>query len=79
MQQLLAKLPAVGPGLRSILRNGSFLMGVTLGETVLRACYVVVIAHFISAAEYGLWAYGGASYGLLMGLVIFGFDFLIAR
>ena len=78
MQQLLAKLPTVGPGLRSILRNGSFLMGVTLGESVLRAVYVVALAHFISAAEYGLWAYGGASYGLMMGLVIFGFDFLIA-
>ena len=77
MRQFLGKLPAVGPGLRSILRNGSFLMGVTLAESLLRGVYLVAIAHFISAADYGLWAYGGASYGLLMGLVIFGFDFLI--
>jgi O-antigen/teichoic acid export membrane protein len=71
------KLPALGPGLRSILRNGSFQMGITLTESLLRAVYLVAIAHFISAADYGLWAYGGASYGLLMGLVILGFDFLI--
>ena len=78
MRQLLLRLPTVGPGIRSILRNGGFLMGVTLGETALRAIYVVVLAHFITATAYGLWAYGGAAYGLAMGLALLGFDFLIA-
>ncbi len=77
MRQMLSKFPALGPGVRSILRNGSFQMGITVTESLLRAVYLVAIAHFIGAADYGLWAYGGASYGLLMGLVIVGFDFLI--
>ncbi|MHC4431271.1 MAG: lipopolysaccharide biosynthesis protein [Planctomycetota bacterium] len=72
-------LPIMGPGVRSILRNGGFMMGANLTESALRAVYLLALVRFITPVEYGLWTYGGATYGLAIGLVIFGFNFLIAN
>jgi O-antigen/teichoic acid export membrane protein len=53
-------------------------MGSSWLETLLRGFYVVVIARYLGAEMYGQWAYGISAYGLVIGLVGFGFDTLIA-
>lgn len=53
-------------------------MGSSWLETLLRGFYVVVIARYLGAEFYGHWAYGISAYGLVIGLVGFGFDTLIA-
>jgi O-antigen/teichoic acid export membrane protein len=67
----------VGSGIRSIARNGVFLMGSTWIETVLHGLYVVAIAHFLGPELYGAWAYATAAYVFVLMLTQFGFDMLL--
>ncbi len=65
--------------LRPALRNAVATSGGVLVETGLRIVYLIFIARYVSLADYGLWAYGAASYGLALGMIVLGFDFLISR
>jgi O-antigen/teichoic acid export membrane protein len=67
----------LGSGIRSIARNGVFLMGSTWIETVLHGLYVVAISHFLGPELYGAWAYAAAAYVFVLMLTQFGFDMLL--
>lgn len=66
-----------GTGIRSIARNGAFLMGSNWIETVLNAVYVVAISHFLGPELFGAWAYAGAAYMFAIGLTGFGIEMLL--
>lgn len=52
----------LGPGLRSILRNGAYLLGAGWLATALRAIYVVVLARVLGPEDYGLLSSAMALY-----------------
>lgn len=54
---------------QSILGNGLRSIGINAIETALGAAYFAVIARYLGPNLYGHWAYGVASYTLVMGLV----------
>jgi hypothetical protein len=56
-------------GGRSILGNGVRMMGINWTEAGFSAAYFAVMARCIGPLLYGHWAYGVASYTLLMGLL----------
>ncbi len=56
-------------GARSILRNGIRMMSISWAEAGLGAAYLAVMARSIGPVLYGRWAYGIASYTLLVGLL----------
>jgi O-antigen/teichoic acid export membrane protein len=62
---------------RSIFGNGARVMGVNWIETALGAIYFAVMARCLGPILYGYWAYGIATYTLLVGLAGFGLDILI--
>lgn len=63
--------------LRSVIRNGGRLMGVTWLENLLGLAYFAVMARYLGPAQYGHWAYGTSTYGLVIALVGFGLDTLV--
>lgn len=66
-----------GAGARSIMINGTYLMGAGWIEFGLGAVYTVVLARYLGPELYGIWAYAGATYTLGLGLISFGFEQLI--
>jgi O-antigen/teichoic acid export membrane protein len=68
----------LGNDVRSVLKNGAHLLGVNWIENALRAVYIAVLARYLGPSLYGQWAYGIAAYVLVMGLIGFGFETLIA-
>lgn len=52
----------LGPGVRSILRNGAYLLGAGWLATALRAIYVVVLARALGPEDYGLLSSAMALY-----------------
>lgn len=67
----------IGPGVRSIVINGAYLMGSSWIEFGLRAVYTIALARYLGPENYGIWAYGVAAYTFGIGLIGFGFDTLI--
>lgn len=67
----------LGPGARSIVINGAYLMGSSWIEFGLGVFYTVVLARYLGPEYYGIWAYGTAAYTLGIGLIGFGIDSLI--
>ncbi len=67
----------VGAGARSIVVNGAYLMGSSWIEFGLGVVYMVALARYLGPEQYGIWAYGGATYMLGLGLISLGFDSLI--
>ena len=66
-----------GAGARSIVINGAYLMGSSWIEFGLSVVYMVALARYLGPENYGIWAYGAATYILGIGLISFGFDILI--
>jgi len=67
----------LGPGARSIMINGTYLMGSGWIEYGLGLLYMVIVARYLGPEYFGIWAYCGAAYTLGIGLVGFGIDSLI--
>jgi len=66
------------PGLRSVLRNGLFLVGRSWTEAVLRAGYALLIARVLGPADYGLWSLVMTAYMLGVSAAALGTDMLIS-
>jgi len=56
----------LGPGVRSILRNGAYLLGSNWLAAALRAAYVVILARALGPAGYGLISSTQALYIMLL-------------
>jgi O-antigen/teichoic acid export membrane protein len=66
------------PGIRSIVQNGSLLVGRTAFEFLARLVYLVVLARFLGPDAYGAWSYALAAYGLALGIASLGLETLVA-
>ena len=65
------------PGLASIARNGTFLIGGEWIEAILRALYALLIARWLGPYEYGVWSYALAASGFAITLSMLGTDLLL--
>lgn len=66
------------PGLRSAIENGARLAAINWVEQVLRVIYIVLLARYLGAEDYGYWAYGLALSAVAVGLSGVGFDTLMS-
>lgn len=64
-------------GVRSIIKNGGWLVGATWVETGLRFIYVLAITRFLGPDLYGAWSFGLAAGGFVVGLAAFGLEILV--
>ena len=65
------------PGIVSILRNGTLLVGTQWAEAGLRGIYVLGIGRLLGPELYGMWSYTMASYTFAMAFTMYGFQTLV--
>jgi len=70
---------ALGPGMRSILRNGAYLIGSHWLATGLRAAYVVILARALGPADYGLISSTQALYIMFVTVATVGIPAYLSR
>ncbi len=70
---------ALGPGMRSILRNGAYLVGSHWLATGLRAAYVVILARALGPADYGLISSTQALYIMFVAAATVGIPAYLSR
>ena len=64
-------------GMKSILKNGSLIAGVTWLEIVLRILYIVMLTRFLGPEGYGIWNYSLTVYGIIFSVMAFGFEAVV--
>ena len=75
----LRKTPMPHAGVRSILRNTTYLAGARAVTIAARAAYALVIAGLLGPELYGLFNYALSWYLLFVPLAILGLDFVLLR
>ena len=66
-------------GIRSVIRNSSFLLGSHTLTVLLRVVYVILLARFLGPDAYGTLNYGMSWYLSLIALTYLGLDVVLAR
>lgn len=66
-------------GIRSVLRNSSFLLGSHALTVLVRIVYIVMLARFLGPDAYGTLNYGMSWYLTLIALTYLGLDVVLAR
>jgi len=68
-----------GSGVRSIIRNASYLMASGGLTYCVRALYIVVLARYLGPELYGVFAYGQAWYMTFLMISLLGLDSILVR